>query len=201
MLWWSWKHQAGFKTLTAPFNKLGNFRNMLVNPKLWRWSWKSHEMTSMSGAWIYSFTLLILLPASEDAKWKTVGCSRKTKWETETMGSKEVRDKKKKREEEDGKFYLDNLIISHLQSTSMDAPSLHQPVHCEDGASDAGQPVDFPLSLSQRGPAWLYISRSGHADSHCHPSTAANTTTQLWTPGVKYNTLYIPWADRIHCIW
>lgn len=54
------------------------------------------------------------------------------------MENKEVGDKKKTREEEDGTLYLDNLIISHLQSTSMDAPSLHQPVHCEDGASDAG---------------------------------------------------------------
>lgn len=84
---------------------------------------------------------------------------------------------KKKREKEEGELYLDNLIISHLQSTSMDAPSLHQAAHCEDRASGAGQPVDFPLSLSQRGPACPYISRSGHADARGHPSAATNTTT------------------------
>lgn len=87
--------------------------------------------------------------------------------------------KKKQREEEEGELYLDNLIISHLQSTSMDAPSLHQAAHCEDRASGAGQPVDFPLSLSQRGSACPYISRSGHADFHGHPSATTNTTIQL----------------------
>lgn len=95
------------------------------------------------------------------------------------MANKGVTDKKKKREKEEGKLYLDNLIISHLQSTSTVAPSLHQPAHCEDRASGAGQPVDFPLSLAQRGPACPYISRSGHADTHGHLSATANTTTQL----------------------
>lgn len=95
------------------------------------------------------------------------------------MESKGDTDKEKKKVKEEGKLYLDNLIISHLQSTSMDAPSLHQAAHCEDRASGAGQPVDFPLSLSQRGPAYPYISRPGHADSHCHPSAATNTITQL----------------------
>lgn len=99
------------------------------------------------------------------------------KWKTERIENKG--DKKKQREKEEGELYLDNLIISHLQSTSMDAPSLHQAAHCEDRASGAGQPVDFPLSLSQRGPACPYISRTGHADSHGHPSAATNTTTQL----------------------
>lgn len=91
--------------------------------------------------------------------------------------SEEDTDEKKKREKE-AKLYLDNLIISHLQSTSMDGPSLHQAAHCEDRASGAGQPVDFPLSLSQRGPASPYISRSGNADFHGHPSAATNTTAQ-----------------------
>lgn len=74
---------------------------------------------------------------------------------------------------------MDNLIISHLWSTSMDAPSLHQAAHCRDRASGAGRPVDFPLSLLQRGPASPYISRSGHADFRGHPSAATNETTQL----------------------
>ncbi len=95
------------------------------------------------------------------------------------MENREDTDKKKESEREEGELYLDNLIISHLKSTSMDAPSLHQAAHCEDRASGAGQSVDFPLSLSQRGPACPYISRSGHADSHSHPSAATNTTTQL----------------------
>lgn len=77
-----------------------------------------------------------------------------------------------------GMLYLGNLIISHLQSTSVDAPSLHHAAHCEDKASSAGQPVDFPLSLSQRGPACPYITRSGHANSDGNPS-AATQTTQL----------------------
>lgn len=61
----------------------------------------------------------------------------------------------------------------------MDAPSLHQAAHCRDRASGAGRPVDFPLSLLQRGPASPYISRSGHADFRGHPSAATNETTQL----------------------
>lgn len=61
---------------------------------------------------------------------------------------------------------------------SPDAPSLHHTAHCEDKASSAGQPVDFPLSLSQRGLACPYISRSGHANSDGNPS-AATQTTQL----------------------
>lgn len=51
------------------------------------------------------------------------------------------------------KLYLDKLIISHLWDTSLAAPSLHHAARCQDRASGAGQPVDFPLSLSQRGPA------------------------------------------------
>lgn len=101
-------------------------------------------------------------------------------------------DKKKQREEEEGELYLDNLIISHLQSTSMDAPSLHQAAHCEeDRASGAGQPVDFPLSLSQRGPACSYISTSGHAHSHGHPSAATQHYHTTMTPGIKYYTLIL----------
>lgn len=91
-----------------------------------------------------------------------------------------------KRREIRRKFYLDNLIISHLQSASMDAPSLHQPAHCEDRASDAGQPVDFPLSFPQRGLACPYISRPGHADPLCHPSAAINTITKPQTLRIKY---------------
>lgn len=120
------------------------------------------------------------LSIRKERQWKTPECSRKTKWGTKTMVNKADRDKKKKREKEEGKLYLDNPIISHLQSTSMDARSLHQPAHCEDRASSAGQLVDFPLSFSQRGPACPYISRSGHTDSHDHPSAATNTATQLW---------------------
>lgn len=68
------------------------------------------------------------------------------------------KDGTRRREQVRGKLYLGNLIISHLQSTSVDAPSLHHTTHCEDKASSAGQPVDFPLSLSQRGLACPYIS-------------------------------------------
>lgn len=54
--------------------------------------------------------------------------------------------KKKKEEEEEGKLYLDNLIISHLQSTSTDAPSLHHAAHCEDRPSGRCWPVcRFPI--------------------------------------------------------
>lgn len=111
------------------------------------------------------------------------------------MKNKEDTDKKKKRVEEEGKLYLDNLIISHLQSTSMDAPSLHQAAHCEDRASGAGQPVDFPLSFSQRGPACPYISTSGHADSDGHPSAATQHHTTM-IPGIKYT--YTQCTDHIY---
>lgn len=135
----------------------------------------------------------LLLQASEKRdstgeRWRG-GQSRKTKWETEKMENKGDTDEEKKWGKEEGELYLDNLIISHLQSTSMDAPSLHQAAHCEDRASGAGQPVDFPLSLSQRGPACPYISRSGHADSHGHPSAATQQYHTTMTPGIKYYPL------------
>lgn len=84
-----------------------------------------------------------------------------------------IKERSRKKEE---KLYLYNLIIFHLESTSIDAPSFHQLAHCEDRASVAGQHVDFPLSLSQRGSACPYISRFGHARSPCHLSAPTNAT-------------------------
>lgn len=56
------------------------------------------------------------------------------------------RHRQEKEEEEEGKLYLDNLIISHLQSTSTDAPSLHHAAHCEDRPSGRCWPVcRFPI--------------------------------------------------------
>lgn len=183
----------------ALFIEISNLRNLLYS-ELFRgctseshgleWDWTSRMIIAiMPCAWNFSFPLYQSSKHQKKRdgtdKRKKAGWSRKTKWETERMKNKEDTDKKKKRVEEEGKLYLDNLIISHLQSTSMDAPSLHQAAHCEDRASGAGQPVDFPLSFSQRGPACPYISTSGHADSDGHPSAATQHHTTM-IPGIKY---------------
>ncbi len=105
-----------------------------------------------------------------------------------------------KKGKKEGELYLDNPIISYLQSTSTDAPSLHQAAHCEDRASGAGQPVDFPLSLSQKGAACPYISRSGHADSHGHPSATTQQYHRTMTPGIKILYTNIWCTDHIYML-
>lgn len=171
---------------------------------------ESHEMLlgrmkSASCAWTSSSHSPLLLPSIREDR---TGRQRRQENSGRQKGWK-IRDTdKKEKKRRDGKLYLDNLIISHLQSTSTDAPSLHQAAHCEDRASGAGQPVDFPLSLSQRGPACPYISRSGHGDCRGHPSAAANPTTQRWPHPppprrIKHDApmSVVGWFYRFQCRW
>lgn len=190
------RSEVGLETFPVLFIELSNLRDMLDSPLFGGYDSESHEiesgwtsqMTSVSCARISSFTPSPLPPSirrKRQFKRKRAG---KQSEKQKGWRIRETQTRKKRREKGEGKLYLDNLIISHLQSTSMDAPSLHQDAHCEDRASAAGQPVDFPLSLSQRGPACSYISRSGHADSHGYPS-AATTLTHSYDLSKK-NTIH-----------
>lgn len=184
------RSEVGLETFPALFSELSNLRDMLDNPLL------ESDWTSQSAAcaWISSFTPLPFLQAS--ASWANVEERIRAGKQSERQKGWRIRETqtgKKRREKGKGKLYLDNLIISHLQSTSMDAPSLHHAAHCEERASVAGQPVDFPLSLSQRGPACPYISRSGHADSDGHPS-AATTLPLNYDPSKKKKNKMMHWS-------
>lgn len=87
------------------------------------------------------------------------------------MEDKGVKDNEQKREKWEGKLYLDNLIISYLQSTSMDAPSLHQAAHCEDRAM-----VLAGLSISH------YLSREGVLAAHTSADQDMQTLMAIHQP-------------------